>query len=146
MMTVALSGTVSATGWTGVPTMPVWRRLWPRRSCDCRPHRRRVMALSQPPARSPQRRPLTAGRLDLLRASLTGREHQLLGELGRLQVATTEQLARLVFGETRAETATRLARRHLQWLTHRGLAELGPAKPVRSSQVRVVRRRFGRAG
>ncbi|HEY3033970.1 MAG TPA: hypothetical protein VGJ54_04850 [Streptosporangiaceae bacterium] len=54
---------------------------------------------------------------------MTGREHQLLGELGRLQVATTEQLARLVFGETRAETATRLARRHLQWLTHRGLAE-----------------------
>lgn len=121
MTTATLSGTLSATGAALVPTTPVRHWLRPNRSYDCLPHRRLVMALLQPPARGPQWRPLTAGRLELVRASLTEREHELLRELGRLQVATTGQLARLIFAEASPETAARLARRHLQRLTRSGL-------------------------
>jgi Replication-relaxation len=96
------------------------------------------MALSQPPSRRPQKRPLTAGRLELVRASLTERELQLLGELGRLQVATTGQLARLMFGNANEETATRLARRHLQ--------RLGRSRLVRRFADRSRDRRVGAPG
>ena len=67
------------------------------------------------------RQPITASRLAQLAESLTARERATLHALATVHVATTEQLARLVFAGHEPVTATRLARRHLQRLARCGL-------------------------
>lgn len=66
-------------------------------------------------------RRLTGRHLDWLLKNLTTREREVLEVLATAQVATTAQLARVLFAREDESTATRLARRHLQRLRAFGL-------------------------
>jgi hypothetical protein len=83
-------------------------------------------------------RPLTASRMKVLTRQLTGREHAVLEVLNVLHVATTDQIARVVFHEEGQATALRLTRRHLQRLREVGL--------VRRFDDRAWDRRVGAPG
>lgn len=84
------------------------------------------------------RQHITASVLDRLAADLSTRERSVMAALATMHVATTGQLARLVFMGDEPETATRLARRHLQRLVRSGL--------VRRFPDRAWERRAGASG
>jgi len=73
-----------------------------------------------PKGGTPQR-PITASRLVQLDRGLSPRDRAIVAALGVAQVASTQQLARIVIGDADPATALRLARRSLQRLRATGL-------------------------
>jgi hypothetical protein len=124
MTTMQLSAALSGIGTIPGPFVQLRRRIHHWFAHDCLPHWRPFMSPSARPAPLPSaaRSPLHPAALERVGEHLTPREHDVLRALATLHVATTEQLARLVFGDEERATAARLARRHVQRLTRFGLA------------------------